>query len=126
MRNIFKVFIALLPIFILLAVPLTASAVPLDTITKIATDVGLPKYASFGDFFLDLIKLALAIVFLIAVVFIIIGGYRMITSAGNEETITKAKSTLTWALIGLVVVILAWIITAAITELLSQGSAAAK
>ena len=121
----FKIILALFPIFILLAAPLTASAVPLDTITKIATDVGLPKYASFGDFFKDLIQLAMGIVFIISVIFIIVGGYRMVTSSGNEEAVTKAKTTLTWAVAGIVIVSLAWTIMAAIYKLLQKGAAGA-
>jgi type IV secretory pathway VirB2 component (pilin) len=44
---------------------------------------------------------------ILAVVFIIIGGYMWMSSAGNPEKIKQAQGTLTWAIIGLVFVVLA-------------------
>jgi len=58
----------------------------------------------------------LPIVGLIAVLFIIIGGFRYITSAGNEEQAEGAKKTLTNAIIGLVIVILSYVIVAVIAN----------
>lgn len=40
----------------------------------------------------------------IAVLMIIITGFRMVTSAGNEEVVNKSKKQITWAIIGLVVI----------------------
>lgn len=42
---------------------------------------------------------------LICVVFIIIGGYMWIASAGDPSKIKQAQGTLTWAIIGLVFVL---------------------
>ncbi|MBI2589009.1 hypothetical protein HYW35_02280 [Candidatus Saccharibacteria bacterium] len=47
------------------------------------------------------------IIGVIAVVMIIVGGFRYITSAGNTEKLTQAKNTIMYAIIGLVVVALA-------------------
>lgn len=62
----------------------------------------------------DTIKLALnlfsAIVGIIAVVMIIVGGIQYITSGGDSGNVTKAKNTILYAVIGLVVVALAQII----------------
>ena len=44
---------------------------------------------------------------MIAVIFIIIGGIKYITSAGDSANITSAKNTIIYASIGLVVVVLA-------------------
>lgn len=38
-----------------------------------------------------------------SVIFIIVGGIMYITSAGNENSVVKAKNTILWAVIGLVV-----------------------
>lgn len=43
----------------------------------------------------------------VAVIFIIIGGFRYLTSAGNEEASEQGKKTLVTSVIGLVVIILA-------------------
>lgn len=50
------------------------------------------------------------IVGVIAVIMIIIGGFRYITSGGKQESVSGAKTTILYALIGLVIVALAQII----------------
>ncbi|MFH1534374.1 MAG: hypothetical protein ABIF80_00130, partial [Patescibacteria group bacterium] len=47
---------------------------------------------------------------LIAVIMILIGGFKWMTAGGNEEKIESAKKLLTSAIIGLVIVLLAWAI----------------
>ncbi|MFA4930254.1 MAG: pilin [Patescibacteria group bacterium] len=47
---------------------------------------------------------------LVAVIFIIWGGIKLIYSKGNQEQATAAKNTLTWAIIGFVVAIIAYLI----------------
>ncbi len=51
----------------------------------------------------------------IAVVMIIIAGFTMVTSAGDAEAVKKAKNTITYSVIGLIFVILAFAITYFIT-----------
>ena len=57
-----------------------------------------------------LIKILLIASALIAFVFLVIGGIRWITSGGDKEQTAKAQSTITAALIGLVIVFAAWAI----------------
>ena len=58
----------------------------------------------------NIISWILGIVSLVAVVMIIIGGLQWMTSAGNEEKVEKAKKTISSAVVGIVIVILAWAI----------------
>ncbi|MDD4382238.1 MAG: pilin [Candidatus Dojkabacteria bacterium] len=44
---------------------------------------------------------------LVCVVFIIVGGYMWIVAAGDPSRVKQAQGTLTWAIIGLVLVLLA-------------------
>ena len=53
---------------------------------------------------------------LIAVLFLIIGGYQYITSAGNEELAERGKHTLQNAIIGLLVIILSYVIVVVIAN----------
>jgi hypothetical protein len=46
----------------------------------------------------------------VSVIMIIYGGFRYITSAGNDANVTAAKNTILYAIIGLVIVALAQII----------------
>lgn len=66
-----------------------------------------------------IIKTMLFFAGIVAVIFIIIGGYRYMTSAGSEEGAKKGRATLTNALIGLVIVIMAYAIVLAITSFLT-------
>jgi hypothetical protein len=56
------------------------------------------------------VNLLSAIVGIVAVIMIIVGGFRYITSGGNDTSVTAAKNTILYAIIGLVVVALAQII----------------
>lgn len=51
-----------------------------------------------------------------AVIFIILGGLTMITSAGNTEAVANARKRITSAIIGLVVVALAWLLISFVTD----------
>jgi type IV secretory pathway VirB2 component (pilin) len=59
---------------------------------------------------INIVQWALGLLALIAVVIIIVAGFTWITAAGNEEKISKAKGMITAAVIGLIVVLLAWAI----------------
>jgi len=61
-----------------------------------------------------LINIALAVSGVIAIAFLIYGGFRYITSAGNEETASEAKRVILNSIIGLVVIILSYTIVVVI------------
>ena len=60
--------------------------------------------------------------FIIALVFLIIGGIKWIMSGGDKEGASKAKETVTSALIGLAVVLGAWILINIVISTLTGGS----
>lgn len=43
---------------------------------------------------------------LVAIIFVIIGGYMWISSTGNPDKVKQAQGTLTWAIIGLIFILL--------------------
>jgi type IV secretory pathway VirB2 component (pilin) len=55
----------------------------------------------------EVLDYLLPIATILAVIFIIMGGYMWMSSAGNPEKVKQAQGTLTWAIIGLVFVVLA-------------------
>jgi hypothetical protein len=57
-----------------------------------------------------IINILSIIVGVVAVIMVIIGGFRYITSGGKQESVTGAKNTILYAIIGLVIVALAQII----------------
>lgn len=62
------------------------------------------------DFVVNSVRDFLGIIGAVAILYIIISGFRFITSAGNEEQAKKGKAGLTWAIIGLIAVIMSYVI----------------
>ncbi len=56
----------------------------------------------------NILNLVLGLLSLIAVIMIIIGGFTWLTAGGNEEKVDKAKKIISAAVIGLIIVLLAW------------------
>jgi amino acid transporter len=75
----------------------------------------LPCETSASALILRIINIALGVAGLVAVLFLVIGGFRYITSAGNEETAEQAKKIITNAIIGIVVIILSFVIVRVIS-----------
>lgn len=58
----------------------------------------------------NVINWGLGIVGVLAVVFIIYGAFRIVSAAGNEEQVKTGRTIITYAIVGLIVVILSWVI----------------
>jgi len=54
----------------------------------------------------------------IAAIMIIVGGFQYITSSGDQSKVKKAKDTITWAVVGWVIILLAWSIVLVIKNFL--------
>jgi hypothetical protein len=68
-----------------------------------------------------IVNLLSALVGVVAVIMIIVGGFRYITSGGNDTSVTSAKNTILYAIIGLVVVALAQLIVRFTLSKLTNG-----
>ncbi|MFC1662553.1 pilin [Patescibacteria group bacterium] len=79
------------------------------SIEDIGSSVGLGS-ADLKDTVVNIIQWVLGILALVAVVMIIVGGFQWLTAAGNDEKIEKAKKVISAAVIGLIIVLLAWAI----------------
>ncbi len=71
---------------------------------------GLSEF-SLGDIVAIIIKAALGLLGIVFLVIIIFAGYRWMTSSGNEEEVKKAQAAIKRAIIGLVIVLMAYSIT---------------
>ncbi|MBQ8996570.1 hypothetical protein IJ095_00875 [Candidatus Saccharibacteria bacterium] len=65
---------------------------------------------SLDDYVKTIINTILYIVGILAVVMVIFGGVQYTTSAGDQAKVTKAKNTILYGLIGLIVAVLAYAI----------------
>ncbi len=104
----------------LLAVPaVTLAADPL-TDDAAAQDVGFgfkPKLANIEppetglvNSVINIINALLVLAAIAAVVFMIIGGVRYVTAQGDEDAVELAKNTVIYAIIGIIVILLAAVI----------------
>ncbi|MBI5467401.1 MAG: hypothetical protein HY975_04295 [Candidatus Kerfeldbacteria bacterium] len=93
------------------AMPLATHAGTVTTfsIESVGSQLGLGN-ADLKQTVLNIIRLLLGLMTLIAVALIIYGGFVWLTAAGNEENVEKAKRIISAAVIGLIVILLAWAI----------------
>jgi amino acid transporter len=111
------------------AVVLVALAMPVLAMAQIlpATAPGGLPTTVFGTsdrvstILLRIVEIALSLAGLIAILFLIIGGFRYVTAAGNEEAAESAKKTILNAIIGIIVIILSFVILRVIDNAL-RGS----
>ena len=73
---------------------------------------GLPTVGAGSSQLQDILKIVFAILAALAVLFIVMGALRMVTSQGNPQEASKARSTIIYALVGLLVALLAEAIVA--------------
>lgn len=77
------------------------------SIESVGERVGLGN-ADLRQVGINIIRWLLGFVTLVAVVYLIYGGFIWLTAAGNEQRVEKAKQIILQAIIGLVIIILAW------------------
>lgn len=77
---------------------------------------------TFNKYAKLIINLLSVVIGFVAVVMIIIGGFRYITSGGSSEKVSGAKNTILYGIIGLVIVALAQIIVQFVLSKVSSGS----
>ena len=66
--------------------------------------------------FFNLIFWALSFAGLVALILVILGGFKYMTSGGDQKAVEGGKKTITWALIGLVVILLSFAIVRFIAD----------
>ncbi len=121
MRNIFKpLIIPIIGFSMILALPIVAYASNTTSQSEACKGVsvisngGCNSLKASGQSLNGTLGLVLnifsAIVGIVAVIMIIIGGVKYITSNGNSERTNEAKNTILYAIIGLVIVAIAQII----------------
>ncbi|TSA44795.1 hypothetical protein D4R52_03685 [bacterium] len=75
-----------------------------------------------GDLIVSILSILLIVAAAVATVFLILGGYRYVVSAGNEEGQESAKKNITSAIIGLAIIIMAFVIVRLVSGILLKGA----
>lgn len=102
---------------VLLATPVGASGVDVieqscrgpQSSSALCDDGDAPLFGN-GSVFQKITNALLFLTGAIAVVMIVVGGFRYTTSAGNQAAVTSAKNTIIYAVIGLVVALFGYAI----------------
>jgi hypothetical protein len=97
----------------LLPIAAHADTVSNDTSITGAVDAVQPANAAQGsllDNVKNIINVMLLIIGVVAVIMLIVGGFRYVLSNGNEKAVSGAKDTILYAVIGIVVALLSFAI----------------
>ncbi len=109
MRKFAKLALALGAV-VMFAAPVVSHATTTSfSIEQIGSSIGLGN-ADLKTTVINIIRWVLGIMTLIAVALIIYAGFVWLTAAGNEDNVDKAKKIISAAVIGLIVILLAWAI----------------
>jgi hypothetical protein len=92
---------------------------PLKTGTACAKGSG--QTDSITNVFKVVVNILLFIVGAVAVIMLVIGGLRYVTSNGDQNAVTGAKNTILYAIIGIVVAFLAFAAVTFVTDQLSKS-----
>lgn len=112
-KNKIKLFIVSMLAVLGIALPATtayAVVLPAQEIQKGVNEVGGTDEQTLGQRVQTIVNILLYILGAIAVVMIVIGGVKYTTSNGDSGSIKTAKDTILYAVIGLIVAIMAYAI----------------
>jgi hypothetical protein len=76
------------------------------------------EYVTLQEFVLQIVNMAISFSIVVAIVSLIMAGFKYILAMGNEEKIEGATKSLVFALVGLVIVFLAPLLVEYITTLM--------
>ena len=106
---------------VLCAAPIAASALALPACGPGGINgVNCSAGTSVTGLITTVINWMLALAGLIAVLFLIIGGFRYITAGGNAETAEAGQTTVINAIIGIVIIILSYVIVNVVSNLVTN------
>lgn len=78
-------------------------------------------FPTFGKLASDIILILTSVAGAISIIFIIIAGIKFVTSSGDQKKLASAQATLTYAIIGLAVTILAFVILQVVQHFLRSS-----
>ena len=90
-------------------------AIAVPTVPRLGTN-------NIDDTTTNIINTALTLLGIIALVIVLMGGFKWMTSAGNEEKVGEAKKLLGAGVIGLIIVFAAWAIASFIMSTVQSGA----
>ena len=92
------------------AAPITALSLPAAAMAQNLVPGTIGNISNIVQVIQAIIRFILLLAFIIAFIMLLVGGIRWILAGGDEKSVEKARNTITAALIGLVVVLVAYAI----------------
>jgi type IV secretory pathway VirB2 component (pilin) len=102
----FRKITTALSVVSLLALPIVAQAISFE---DPSTSLGLGT-ADLKETVINIINWILGLLGIIAVIMILYAGFQWMTAGGNEDKVSSAKKIISAAIIGLIIILLAWAI----------------
>ncbi|MCT4617524.1 MAG: pilin [Candidatus Gracilibacteria bacterium] len=87
---------------------------------KDSMDGSIERNKRFSEYVQDIIKYALGFLTVVGVIYIIYAGLLLLTSAGEEEKMTKARKNIMFVMVGFAVVYLAYPIVSWLVNAINQ------
>lgn len=121
-KTLFQAFIGLAIVLLASAIMNTIRFVLLGSSGSLAANCATSECINPTNMVSQTIQWFIAIMGVVAAIFIVYGGILYITSSGDPGKVKKAKDMILYALIGLAIVALAEIVTAFVTNIISNST----
>ncbi len=112
---VFISFLVLTPLFTSVAAE-CVSKPDAANVTGLCNPIGYAN--SFQGFAVHVLQVFAGAASIAAIIFVLFSGFRFLTSQGNSETVEEAKRALQWALSGLILMLLSYVLVAALSSAL--------
>lgn len=76
------------------------------------------RFTSLGDFISGLLNIAFSITVFLAFFWLVWGGFQYIAAGGDKQKLAAARSRITWAIVGLLLVSVAFLVAQFAVEIL--------
>lgn len=113
----FKKITYYLSIIFFLSLTITPTVFAISTTSEAVKEFGQRAYGTDAEpltpmeIAINILSVVLTLLGVIAIIMIVYGGFKWMTSAGSDEKIKEAKKLITAAIIGLLIILMAYAIT---------------
>ena len=119
MKNLRVIILTITLLVFSFGAPLATYGYQFDPGGQIADTLNLPTRDTESTV-IATVQYLLALLGLISVIMVLYGGFRYLTSAGNEETITRSKTIIKAAVVGLAIILLAEALLITVVEVVNN------
>lgn len=87
------------------------AGMPIVTLAQAKRGFDDPLQGATPEIFIgNIINFILGLIFVLALLALVVGGVRLVASFGDEHAVASAKKIILWAILGLALAIMSWVI----------------